>query len=66
MSYEEWCKKVNRILVSKLGMEMDDIADGPSRDRYDDEVTPEEYIEELMTDWNDMDYDEFNLIFGGD
>jgi len=65
LTYEEWCKKVNRILVSKVGMEMDDMCDGPSWDRWSDELTPMEYIEELMLDWNDMDRAEFDLIFGG-
>ena len=42
-------KDVDHIIASKTGgLTSDDLADGPSRDRYDSGYSPSEYADELL------------------
>lgn len=40
MTFEQWMKKVDNILVSKSGMSSMDLADNAYHDMYDDGDTP--------------------------
>lgn len=49
MGYKEWMKEVDHIIASKTGgLTSDDLADGPSRDRYDSGYSPAEYADEIL------------------
>lgn len=64
MTYEAWMKRVDAIISSRLGgLTSDDLADGPSRDHFDDGSTPEEYadwllIEEGLSGEEDYNYED--------
>ena len=42
VSFEEWEKSVNAICVAMVGLGIDDCFDWPSRQSYDDGLTPME------------------------
>ena len=48
MTYDEWYMKVDRLCLFIAGVGIDDLADGPSWDAWDDGVTPREYVMERL------------------
>ena len=48
MSYGEWMKQADRHCAAISGVSINDLADGASRDAFDDGVSPEDYAEELL------------------
>lgn len=64
MEFEQWMAKVDEILGREMGMSHLDLGDAPYRDMYDDEQSPEEMVRVLLVDWNDMDEELYEEIFG--
>ena len=48
MTYEEWMREVNRIVLGISGLGVDDIGDAPYRDRFDDSVAPHDMAREAL------------------
>lgn len=46
--FEVWYKKADMVCYELAGVSIDDLADGPSRDAFDDGATPAEYARELL------------------
>lgn len=44
MTYEEWMAEADAVCIGIAGVGIEDLADGPSRDAFDDELTPREYV----------------------
>ena len=42
MSFKQWMKKVDAVLIATCGLSSHDLADCRYRDWYDDEMSPEE------------------------
>jgi hypothetical protein len=62
MTFEEWKAKVDQLLVSQLGLGLDDMRDRNTRDAYEDEVSPEDFVQE---EWGDDPEDMmFEELFG--
>jgi hypothetical protein len=40
ITYEDWMREIDKILKRKVGVGQDDLVDWPSRDAYDDGLTP--------------------------
>jgi hypothetical protein len=56
MIYSEWMKQLDRITYEELGLETADLPDVPTRDAYDDGLTPEEAFEIFVSDyWQEYD-----------
>ena len=53
-TYKQWLDKVAALLCAKVGVGVDDLSEGPSRDAYDDELTPLEYIMDVLPDYDDL------------
>ena len=49
-TFGEWMNKVNRIVVSAIGVGVNDLPDATWRDYYDDELSPQEAIEATADD----------------
>lgn len=43
MTFEEWYAECDAWLTAKCGLGVDDLADGPSWDAWNDGLTPAEY-----------------------
>lgn len=50
------------VLMTRLGMTHRDIADGPWYDYYESEMTAEEAVAEVLTEYNDMDWETLEQI----
>ncbi len=50
MTFREWLKKVDALVVRKFGVGLDDLPDVNTRDLYDDELTPEQGFEQVVED----------------
>ena len=48
MTYDEWYHNCNLYCLSKAGVGIDDVPDGPSRAAYDDGVPASEYVDERL------------------
>lgn len=46
--YQDWLKKVDRIMGIKVGLSYNDLADQNWRDWFDDDMSPEEAVEEAL------------------
>lgn len=44
-SFQDWYARVDRLVMSKLGVGVNDLADWNSRDAYDDVLEPEDCLE---------------------
>ena len=55
LTFEAWYKKVDIAVSNIAGIGVDDLADGPSWDRWNDETTPVEYAREVLED-NDFPF----------
>jgi hypothetical protein len=53
-TYKQWCAKVDALLHAKVGVGMNDLADGPSRDAYDDGLTPRDYAFGTLPEYDDL------------
>tara|TARA_R100001015_G_C4569311_1_gene127662 strand:+ start:393 stop:587 length:195 start_codon:yes stop_codon:yes gene_type:complete len=54
ITFENWTAKANAICERKFGVGLDDLADGPSRDAYNDGLTPLEYVTEILPEHDDL------------
>ena len=50
MTFKQWMKEVNHHLSISIGMTSEDIPDFPYRDMYEDEVSPEYVVEEVVSE----------------
>jgi hypothetical protein len=50
ISFDDWYAACDAACVRIAGIGIDDLADGPSRDCYNDGFTPIEYAEERLLD----------------
>ena len=48
LTFEQWYNKVNDYVVAKTGLGIEDLADGPSFDRWQEECSPIEYAREQL------------------
>jgi hypothetical protein len=64
MTFEQWMKKVDRLLENVLGIGSSDMRDRLWRDAYDDESTPEQAIEDLVGDLDDPETVMESELFG--
>jgi hypothetical protein len=46
MTFDEWLAAVDKILTDKLGLGLESMRDRNTRDAFDDEVSPEDWVEE--------------------
>jgi hypothetical protein len=44
-TFEEWYARIDRLVTSKLGVGVDDLADWSSRDAYNDGLEPEDCLD---------------------
>lgn len=58
MTYSEWYSKVNAIVGSKAGVGVDDLPDFPSRDQYEDGVSPEDAASDALYDAGFTDHED--------
>ena len=42
MTYNQWVKEVDRLIIQQVGLSMHDLPDWLSRDAYEDNISPEE------------------------
>ena len=62
MTFQEWLDAVDKILTDKLGVGLESMRDRNTRLAYDDEVSPEDWVEdEFGNDPEDMMMEE---LFG--
>jgi len=54
LTYRQWMIEIDKILLNKLGVSTSDLADFCSRDLYDDGVSPEEAVLDVLEN-DDMD-----------
>jgi hypothetical protein len=50
LSFEAWYSKVDTLLINTVGVGIDDLADGPSYDCWESDMTPAEYAIERLTE----------------
>ena len=48
MTYEEYRRKVDIIISARIGVGLDDLADCPLRDFFDDGLSPKEAAQEAL------------------
>jgi len=58
-NFNDWMRRVDRILERKTGLTHLDMGDAPYRDNFDAGTTPAEMVRIALVDWNDMAPDEF-------
>ena len=63
MTYEQWMRKVNSLVIIRTGMSVDDLADWPSRDCYEAGETPEEALETLA-EYQDFPDEVYEMLLG--
>ncbi len=56
-TFEQWKARVDRALAASIGFDSGDLPDFPSRDYYNDGVSPTEAIEMAIEDgwWADLE-----------
>ena len=64
MSFEDWMKNVDRILIGKIGLSSRDLVDRDWWCAWDDELDPAEAIETLIADPDDVETFMMNELFG--
>ena len=67
-TFEQWYARVDRLVMSKLGLGVDDLADWDSRGAYDDGLEPEECLEVIAEaqDFPSQFHELFNMPFDGE
>jgi hypothetical protein len=50
VSYEEWMRRVDAVVMARAGVSVHDLPDFQSRDMYNDEVTPAEAAAEVLAE----------------
>lgn len=48
LTFPQWYAQVDRIVISIAGLGIEDLADGPSWDSWNDGMSPQEYAEEQL------------------
>lgn len=48
MPYSDWMRRVNRVLIHRVGLTADDLEDFPSRDCYEAGMSPAEAAQECL------------------
>jgi len=61
-SFQEWYGRVDQLVMSKLGLGVDDLADWNSRDAYNDGLEPEDCLE-VIAEAQDFP-SQFHELFG--
>jgi hypothetical protein len=51
-SYAVWMARLDQVCQARTGLGIDDLPDGCSRDAFEDGMTPEAYLQELLEDNN--------------
>lgn len=64
MTFEQWLKEVDSILVNAIGLSHRDLRDRLWRDAYEGELSPEEAIEDLVGDLSDLEQVMEDELFG--
>jgi len=49
-TFEDWYREANRICVATVGLGIDDLADGPSRDAFEAGDTPGAYVSDRLAE----------------
>jgi hypothetical protein len=55
MSFEEWMKEIDQLLIAKVGLGTSDLADAPYYDNWESGLEPIEMCAIVLVEWNDMD-----------
>jgi hypothetical protein len=55
--YDEWMRLVDQVLIGICGLDSTCLADGPSYDSWNDGLTPVDYAEVLLVEWNEFPAD---------
>jgi len=63
MTYQEFKDEVNVVLLEKVGLTMECMADYRIRDAYDDGCLPEEVAYEILENDDSMDLDLLEELF---
>jgi hypothetical protein len=50
LTFKQWYREANDVCAALCGLDLDDLADGPSNDAWADDVTPEEYVHDRLED----------------
>lgn len=50
MTFKQWLKQIDIILLRELGVGWTDLIDQCWRDMYDDEITPKEATQDIIND----------------
>lgn len=61
-SFQQWYARVDRLVMSKLGLGINDLADWDSRSAYDDGLEPEDCLE-IIAEAQDFP-NQFHELFG--
>ena len=48
LTFKQWYREANAACIAIAGVGLDDLADGPSYDSWQDDCPPDEYAEELL------------------
>lgn len=51
--YKTWIDEVDLFLQDRIGLRVDDLADAPWRDYFNDGLDPKEALGLALEDWND-------------
>ncbi len=54
LTFEQWLKAADKECQRRFMMGLSDFADAPSRDAYNDELTPAEFVGEILPEWDDI------------
>jgi len=54
LTFEQWLKAADKECERRFMMGLDDFAGAPSRDAYEDELTPVEFVSEILPEWDDI------------
>jgi hypothetical protein len=58
LTFNQWMKEVDKILVANLGIGSSDMRDRNWRDAYDDESSPQTAIEDLVGSMDEDDLEQ--------
>jgi len=50
MTFKDWYRAADAVILGIAGIGIDDLADGPSYDAWFAEMTPEAYADELLAE----------------
>ena len=64
MSFEDWMKRIDSILIGKIGLGVNDLVDRDWWSAWNDELEPDEAIETLIADPDDIETFMMNELFG--